>query len=297
MAKDGEDEAQVPVQGTHWKNAIQDAGMGKRAAQQEVQVTGDPEADVASTQLVIPAPTPQMANFVRQMRDDFTRLMMEYQFAIDEILTKVTILREEYLHLQKYNPIEHVTSRVKSAESILEKMARRGVAPTVEAIRENIRDIAGIRITCSFIADTYKMMDALASQDDIKVLEVKDYIANPKPNGYKSLHAIVEIPVFLSTGPVKVPVEVQIRTIAMDFWASLEHKIFYKYEGAVPPHLIEELTQAARAAEDLDLKMERLHQEVHGDPGAAAQESALAATIDEGTLQRLWERAQKQLEG
>lgn len=294
VTKDGDEEAQAPVQGAHWKNAIQDAGMGKRAAH-EPQITGDAETAVVAAPIDTPT-APEIAGFMRQMRDDFTRLMMEYQFAIDEVLTKVTILREEYLHLQKYNPIEHVTSRVKSAESILGKMARRGVAPTVEAIRENIRDIAGIRITCSFIADTYKMMDALASQDDITVLEVKDYIANPKPNGYKSLHAIMEIPVFLSTGPVRVPVEVQIRTIAMDFWASLEHKIFYKYEGAVPAHLIEELTQAAKAAEDLDLKMERLHQQVHGDPDAVVAEPDTSPTIDEATLQRLWERAQGQLE-
>ena len=109
----------------------------------------------------MPQPSVEMANFARQMRDDFTRMMMEYQFGIDEVLTKVTILREEFLHLQKYNPIEHVTSRVKSAESILGKMNRRGIAPSVQAIRENVRDIAGIRITCSFKADTYRVLQAL----------------------------------------------------------------------------------------------------------------------------------------
>lgn len=266
MTDGGEQTADPPLHAPEWNSVIQEAGKAQRTA-------------------------PEMTSLVRQIRDDFTRMMMEYQFAIDEVLTKVTILREEYLHLQKYNPIEHVTSRVKTAEAILDKMARRGVPPTVEAIRANIRDIAGIRITCSFIADTYKMMDALASQDDMSVLEVKDYIANPKPNGYKSLHAIVEIPVFLSTGPVRVPVEVQIRTIAMDFWASLEHKIFYKYEGDVPPHLIEELTEAAHAAETLDLKMERLHQEVHGDPNKVNGDKQTSSFLNEETLQRLWESA------
>lgn len=224
------------------------------------------------------------------MRDDFTRMMMEYQFAIDEVLTKVTILREEFLHLKKYNPIEHVTSRVKSADSILRKMRRKGVAPTVTAIRESIRDIAGIRITCSFIADTYRMLDALSSQDDLTVLEVEDYIANPKPNGYKSLHALLEIPVFLSTGPVRVPVEVQIRTIAMDFWATLEHKIFYKYEGVVPEHLVEELTEAAHAAEELDQRMEQLHRQVHGDYDDEDERAKPA--LDDAMLRELWDRAQ-----
>lgn len=294
MTDSGEQQTVPSRTVAQWANAIQDAGMGKRALNQAPLALGDGEGTLVVTPagpVTLPA-APDMTNFVRQIRDDFTRMMMEYQFAIDEILTKVTILREEYLHLQKYNPIEHVTSRVKTAESILDKMARRGVAPTVEAIRENIRDIAGIRITCSFIADTYKMMDALACQDDIRVLEVKDYIANPKPNGYKSLHAIVEIPVFLSTGPVRVPVEVQIRTIAMDFWASLEHKIFYKYEGDVPPHLIEELTDAAYAAENLDLKMERLHKEMHGDPDHPSADTAATPVLNEQTLRRLWESAQ-----
>lgn len=298
LTDSSEQQADRPANVAQWANAIQDAGMGKRSLAQSPLTIGELAVGEGEGTLVvtpagpvtIPA-APEMANFVRQVRDDFTRMMMEYQFAIDEVLTKVTILREEYLHLQKYNPIEHVTSRVKTAESILNKMARRGVAPTVEAIRENIRDIAGIRITCSFIADTYKMMDALASQDDIQVLEVKDYIANPKPNGYKSLHAIVEIPVFLSTGPVRVPVEVQIRTIAMDFWASLEHKIFYKYEGDVPPHLIEELTDAAHAAENLDLKMERLHKEMHGDPNHPSADTASLPAINDETLRRLWESA------
>ena len=245
-----------------------------------------------SQQIVtMPQPSIEMANFARQMRDDFTRMMMEYQFGIDEVLTKVTILREEFLHLQKYNPIEHVTSRVKSAESILSKMNRRGIAPSVQAIRENVRDIAGIRITCSFKADTYRVLQALSSQDDITILELKDYIANPKPNGYKSLHAIIEIPVFLSTGPVRVPVEIQIRTIAMDFWAALEHKIFYKYDGEVPDHIVEELTEAAAAAEILDDRMEQLHRQVHGN--SSFVEEPATPVLNEEVLQQLWEQARR----
>ncbi|UPW11343.1 GTP pyrophosphokinase family protein [Gordonia terrae] len=200
-----------------------------------------------------------------RLRGDMTRFQMEHQFAVDEILTKVTILRTEFLHLHHYNPIEHVTSRVKTPESILRKAMRKGIAPDLPTIRSQLTDIAGIRVTCSFIADTYRILETLTSHDDIRVIEIKDYIAAPKPNGYKSLHAIVAIPVFLSTGPVEVVVEIQIRTVAMDFWASLEHKIFYKYDGRVPDHLSAELASAARTANELDQRMERLHAEVHGD--------------------------------
>lgn len=231
------------------------------------------------------APPDEMRDFARRMRVEFPRFLMEYRFAVDEVLTKVSILREEFLHLHRYNPIEHVSSRVKSPQSLLEKIARRGVRPELEEIRARITDIAGIRITCSFIADTYRILETLTSQDDVRVLEVKDYIASPKPNGYKSLHAILEIPVFLSSGAVPVTVEVQIRTIAMDFWASLEHKIHYKYEGEVPERLVEELRQAADAADQLDRRMEQLHAEVHGGDGDAPGD------LDDDVLRRLWELA------
>ncbi|HLU28558.1 MAG TPA: GTP pyrophosphokinase family protein, partial [Glycomyces sp.] len=171
------------------------------------------------------APDARMIAYARQMREDFSRFMMAYQFGVEEVLTKVTILRREFLYLHKYNPIEHITSRVKSPESILDKVARRGLEPSLDSIREHITDIAGVRVTCSFVADVYLLFDLLTAQDDVSVRTVKDYIADPKPNGYRSLHAILEVPVFLSTGPIRVPVEVQFRTIAMDFWASLEHKI------------------------------------------------------------------------
>jgi putative GTP pyrophosphokinase len=235
-------------------------------------------------------PDPEMIGFARRMQEGFARLQMEHQFAVDEILTKVQILRTEFLHLHRYNPIEHVGSRVKSPASIVDKVLRRGIALTPEAIREGLSDIAGVRITCSFIADTYRILDTLTAQDDVRVIRVKDYIAEPKGNGYKSLHAIVEIPVFLSTGPVPVKVEVQIRTIAMDFWASLEHKIHYKYDGEVPEHLAASLAEAAEVAAQLDRRMEQLHGEVHGaeDPDAAP---VLPGRVDENLLRRLWEQA------
>lgn len=236
-------------------------------------------------------PDPQMLAFARKMRDDFARFLMEYQFAVDEVLTKVSILRQEYLHLHAYNPIEHVTSRIKKADALMAKIARRGCEPSLDVVRREITDIAGVRITCSFIADTYRVLDAITAQDDVTVLAVKDYIENPKPNGYKSLHAIIEIPVFLSTGPVPVPVELQIRTIAMDFWASLEHKIYYKYERAVPDHLAGELAAAAAIAEQLDRRMEELHTEVHGARIETGARESTVELLDDATLHRLWELA------
>ncbi len=211
--------------------------------------------------------------------------MMEYQFAVDEVLTKVSILREEFLYLHKYNPIEHVSSRVKTPESIMRKVARRNVAPSLTAIRENLSDIAGVRITCSFVKDIYKVLNTLTAQNDLKVIQIKDYIKNPEPSGYKSVHAIVQIPVFLSDGPVDVVVELQIRTIAQDFWASLKHKIFYKYEGEVPEHLVQELADAAAVATKLDMQMQRLHTEVHGHD--ANDQAGHEATFDTKVFQGL----------
>jgi putative GTP pyrophosphokinase len=209
-----------------------------------------------------------------QVRDDIARLMMNYKFGLDEVLTKVNILKEEFTYIHEYNPIEHVHSRVKSPESILKKATRKNVALTVADIRDNISDIAGIRITCSFVADTYVIRDMLMRQDDITVIAIKDYIANPKPNGYQSLHLIIEVPVFMSDRVESVRVEIQIRTVAMDFWASVEHKIYYKYDGEVPAALLDELKDAAHAVTSLDMKMERLYGEVAQLSADAAADSA-----------------------
>ncbi|MCX7522872.1 GTP pyrophosphokinase family protein [Microbacterium sp. STN6] len=190
--------------------------------------------------------------------------MMPYKFGIDEINTKIGILREEFNELHAYNPIEHVSSRLKTPESLIEKLVRKGCDPSFESIRETITDIAGVRVTCSFVSDVYRVFELITAQTDIRLVEAKDYIANPKPNGYKSLHAIVEVPVFLSDGPVPVRVEVQLRTIAMDFWASLEHKIYYKYDRSVPAELLSGLKDAADTAAQLDETMERLHSQIRG---------------------------------
>ncbi|GGR37751.1 GTP pyrophosphokinase [Agromyces mediolanus] len=208
---------------------------------------------------------------MRALRDETERFMQRYKFGMDEVITKLSILREEFNQAHDYNPIEHISSRLKSLDSVIEKMARKGVEPSFDAISQTITDIAGVRVTCSFVSDAYRIYELLVAQRDIRVLQVKDYIAEPKPNGYQSLHVIVEVPVFLSTGAHPVVVEVQIRTIAMDFWASLEHKIYYKYDRQVPQELLDGLTDAARTASELDARMERLHREVHGDPRANAR--------------------------
>ncbi|MFL6121015.1 GTP pyrophosphokinase family protein [Actinophytocola sp.] len=196
---------------------------------------------------------------VRLRSGQFTDFMLGYKFAIDEVVTKINILREDFNHANAYNPIEHITSRLKAPESVLEKVRRKGYAMNLASIRENVLDIAGVRVICSFISDIGKIRDMLVGQEDVTLLDERDYITNRKPNGYQSLHLIVSIPVFRAERTVRMPVEIQIRTIAMDFWASLEHKIYYKYRGEVPANLQSELTQAADAATQLDEKMEALH--------------------------------------
>ena len=210
------------------------------------------------------------AGQLRAMRDEFQRFVIEYQFGLREVETKISILRDEFLQMHEYNPIEHVSSRVKTPDGIVEKVSRKGIDPDFASIRAHITDIAGVRVTCACVDDAYRLFDLLTQQDDLTLRVVKDYIAEPKPNGYKSLHAIFEVPVFLSSGRVDVPVEVQFRTIAMDFWASLEHKIYYKYDSQVPSTLLAELKSAADTASELDARMERLHRELRGGSSAHA---------------------------
>jgi putative GTP pyrophosphokinase len=209
-------------------------------------------------------PTLDIEDF-RLLREQFTDFMLGYKFAIDEITTKINILREDFNNAHEYNPIEHINSRLKAPESVLEKVRRKNYAMNLASIRENVLDIAGVRVVCSFISDIPKIRDMIVGQEDITLLDERDYITNRKPNGYRSLHLIVSIPVFRSDRTDRIPVEIQIRTIAMDFWASLEHKIYYKYRGEVPPNLQSELADAAEAAAALDEKMESLHRLVdHG---------------------------------
>ncbi|NHB85379.1 GTP pyrophosphokinase family protein [Tessaracoccus sp. HDW20] len=207
-------------------------------------------------------PTAEPEEILRRLRDDYSRFRLEYSCGMDEVATKINILRKEFDETHRYKPIEHVKTRLKSMESLLEKASRLGCGSDLEAVRRQIRDVAGIRVVCAFRDDTYAVADMLVKQPDVTLLEKKDYIANPKPNGYQSLHLIVEVPVFLSDGAIQVPVEVQIRTIAMDFWASIEHQIHYKYEGQVPTYLRDNLKEVADVATSLDEQMGDLRAEV-----------------------------------
>ncbi|WP_110241844.1 GTP pyrophosphokinase [Nocardioides gilvus] len=198
----------------------------------------------------------------REVHRQLSTFLMEYKFALDEVEVKINILREEFELDHDYSPIEHVKSRLKSLESLAEKVNRTNCPSDLGVIREQIRDIAGIRVTTAFVEDTYRFAEMLIRQRDVTVLARKDYIATPKSNGYQSLHLVIAVPVFLSDRTVQVPVEVQIRTIAMDFWASVEHRIYYKYDGQVPEHLTETLLKVAGTAADLDAQMERLRDEI-----------------------------------
>ena len=190
----------------------------------------------------------------------FQRLMASYKCAIMEVETKFKVLNQEFSLEYDRNPIETIKTRLKSPDSIVKKLAKKDVPLTVESIEKNLNDIAGVRVICSFPEDIYVLADCLLQQDDIKLIEVKDYIKNPKPNGYRSLHLIVEIPIFLKDEKKNMRVEVQLRTIAMDFWASLEHKLSYKKD--IPQDeeelLRRELLDCAQISADLDLRMEKI---------------------------------------
>lgn len=194
--------------------------------------------------------------------DSWKEVILVYNSALKEIGTKIEILNDEFQHVHRYNPIEHVKSRIKTSESIVKKLKKNGYESTIENMVKYVNDIAGIRIICSFTTDIYRLADMIAKQSDIKVLSVKDYIKNPKASGYKSYHMIVAIPIYLSDRIVEAKVEIQIRTVAMDFWASLEHKIHYKFEGNAPEHIKDELYECAMMVSALDAKMLSLNEEV-----------------------------------
>ena len=192
----------------------------------------------------------------------FQQVMMHYTCAIREVKTKLEVLNDELSVKNQRNPIEMIKSRVKKPLSIVEKLQRRGLEVSLESMVKNLDDVAGVRIICSFVDDIYEVAEMLVRQDDVKVIAVKDYIKNPKPNGYRSYHMIVEVPVFFTDSKRFIRVEVQIRTIAMDFWASLEHKIAYKFEGNAPENLLKELKACADMVDILDAKMFSLNEAI-----------------------------------
>lgn len=194
--------------------------------------------------------------------DQWTTVMFLYNSALKAINTKIEILNNEFIHIYNYNPIEHIKSRLKTPDSIVKKLKSDGCEVTISNMIEHLSDIAGIRIICSFTSDIYLIAEMIAKQTDVTVQYVKDYIKNPKSNGYKSYHMVVTIPIYLTEGPVETKVEIQIRTVAMDFWASLEHKIYYKFEGHAPEYLEEELRACADMVDMLDAKMFSLNEAI-----------------------------------
>ncbi|MFR7990955.1 MAG: GTP pyrophosphokinase family protein [Anaerovoracaceae bacterium] len=202
---------------------------------------------------------------MKAMLRDFDVLMMRYDSAIREVRTKLEILNDELSLHGQHSPISSISSRRKKPMSILEKLKRYGVEVSLNSIEKNLNDVAGIRVICSFVDDIYRVARMLIQQDDIRLIQVKDYIENPKPNGYRSYHMIVEVPVFFSNEKRPMRVEIQIRTVAMDFWASLEHKMKYKQDIDNAEEIMAELKECADTISQTDIKMMRIREKIRAD--------------------------------
>ena len=189
---------------------------------------------------------------------DYKEMRMRYSCAIKEVRTKFDVLNSEFNVRYQRNPITSISSRLKSSASIMRKLERKNLGFTLENVENNLYDVAGIRVVCSYVDDIYMLAQALAKQDDITVIKEKDYIKNPKPNGYRSYHMIVSVPVFFSDRTKNMAVEVQIRTIAMDFWASLEHQLKYKQEVPNQMDIVRQLSECAEQIASVDKKMWRV---------------------------------------
>ncbi len=201
-----------------------------------------------------------------QLVQSYLRIVPVYRGAMKEVCTKLEVLDEEFQILHDHNPIHHIECRLKSPESIVEKMTRKDIPFTVEALRENIQDIAGLRVVCNYTSDIYRLSEVLISQGDITLIRKSDYIASPKPSGYRSLHLVVMTPVSMVEGTQMVPVEIQLRTIAMDMWASLEHELRYK-TGDGKEQDAEELRNCADDLHDVDLRMRKIFARIKAQKG------------------------------
>ena len=223
--------------------------------------------DMSSKPLINFPITNSLKNLVQGQIYSYRELMAYYNCAMMEVATKFNVLNEELSLQYDRNPIEAIKTRLKSTESIAEKLKRRGVPfpITAEKIEQELTDIAGVRVICSYPTDIYLLSEAFLRQDDVTLIQKKDYIANPKPNGYRSLHLIVEIPIFLHNQKKPMKVEVQFRTISMDWWASLEHKIRYKKDVANPEEIERELKECAEISAGLDKRMEELQRRVNAE--------------------------------
>ena len=197
--------------------------------------------------------------------DSWKEVTLVYNAALRQIQTRMEILNDEFQHVHQYNPIEHIKARIKTPESIVKKLKRHGYASTIDNMVRYVNDIAGIRVICSFTSDIYRIADMIREQRDIKVIAVKDYITFPKASGYKSYHMIVTVPVYLSDRNVDTKVEIQIRTVAMDFWASLEHKLKYKKNVKNATQIVAQLKACADSIEMLDYQMQDLRNKIDMD--------------------------------
>ena len=204
----------------------------------------------------------QVSQEFADLMEQFFSVRCRYEAAVREVRTKLEVLDLEFQMKHSRNPIHHMQSRLKSFPSMVEKLRRKGLPVSVEDMTASLTDIAGVRVVCSYIDDVYAVAEMLSRQDDVRVIRTRDYIAQPKENGYRSLHLIIEIPVFLQRGKLLVPVEVQIRTIAMDLWASLEHQLRYKGLSDIPHDISDELQSAADHLARLDQQMQAIHQRV-----------------------------------
>ena len=206
--------------------------------------------------------------------DSWNSVILTYNAALKQMETKIEILNDEFMHVHQYNPIEYVKTRIKTPESIVKKLKRYGYETSIQNMVRYCNDIAGVRVVCSFTSDIYRLADIIGRQNDITVISVKDYMKKPKASGYKSYHMIVSLPVFLSDRQVDVKVEIQIRTIAMDFWASLEHKIYYKFEGNAPEYISRDLRECSEIVSNLDARMLHLNEAIMAVKEEAREEKA-----------------------
>lgn len=187
--------------------------------------------------------------------NNFEQVILKYEYAKRTLETEIAILIDEFVHKHEYNPVEHVKSRIKSQKSIIGKLLKKGYMPTIQNMQQKIYDVVGIRIVCSFLTDVYDIVSMITNSQNIIVKERRDYISNPKDSGYTSYHLIVYVPIYLSTGKEYITAEIQIRTIAMDFWASLDHKIRYKFGDSIPDEVEDGMYNASIAITELDRKM------------------------------------------
>ena len=237
-----------------------------------------------TTELTAPMPFSmaegdELARRMLETAVDYKELRMMYSCAIKEVQTKFEVLNTEFSILYKRNPISSMQTRLKSSASTIEKLHRKGLSFSLENLEEHIQDMAGIRIVCSYVDDIYTLANALISQDDITLVEKKDYIANPKPNGYRSLHLIVSVPVFFSQQKRNMKVEVQIRTIAMDFWASLEHQIKYKRGSPDQENIVAKLRTCADDIARIDKEMMDIHQQLEASENQSKEEDSLLSML------------------